>query len=570
MKRPMLRLRTVALTVILIVIVSGLSLVLVRYASLARSPADAWIQARTLPNTDVNPYGANFFLGREVEAWKRQRTVQMAREAGLGWAKQQFAWAEIEPRHKGEFLDPASGESSWAKFDNMVDLYRANGLQVIARLDLAPAWARPPDSRPETPPEDFADFGDFVYAFVDHFRGRVQYIQIWNEPNIYPEWGEQAVDPVAYTRMLQIAYTRAKEADPNVHVLSAPLAITLGEPHPQPGRWRSMPDLDFLSAMYEAGAGDYFDILSANAFGFDLPPEDPPDRNVLNFRRVELQREIMEQNGDGGKAIWFNEYGWNAAPTSFSDEVLIWERVSEKEQAEYTLRGIDFARREWPWAGVFNIWYFRQTGQQYSPDDAAFYFRMVDVDFTPRRLYDAVSDATASLFVAPPGHFEETNPAVASDPAWQGAIAGEASGRGLLQSDVPLASVTFAFQGHSVDLIAQRGPEGGHLLVTLDGHNVAGLPVDAQGRSTLELDAPAVEWQARLPLASGLSTGQHVLRLTVAEDSLAACNVDAFEVNAGQPPAFPLAPVAGLALGLVATVAGLVWDLRSRRRPKFF
>jgi hypothetical protein len=331
-----------------------------------------------------------------------------------------------------------------------------------------------------------------------------------------------------------------------------------------------MPDLDFLSAMYEAGAGDYFDILSANAFGFDLPPEDPPDRNVLNFRRVELQREIMEQNGDGGKAIWFNEYGWNAAPTSFSDEVLIWERVSEKEQAEYTLRGIDFARREWPWAGVFNIWYFRQTGQQYSPDDAAFYFRMVDVDFTPRRLYDAVSDATASLFVAPPGHFEETNPAVASDPAWQGAIAGEASGRGLLQSDVPLASVTFAFQGHSVDLIAQRGPEGGHLLVTLDGHNVAGLPVDAQGRSTLELDAPAVEWQARLPLASGLSTGQHVLRLTVAEDSLAACNVDAFEVNAGQPPAFPLAPVAGMALGLVATVAGLVWDLRSRRRPKFF
>ncbi|RPI52970.1 MAG: hypothetical protein EHM56_07765, partial [Chloroflexi bacterium] len=79
MKRPMLRLRTVALTAILTVIVSALSLVLVRYAGLARSPADAWIQARTLPNTDVNPYGANFFLSREVEEWKRQRTVQMAR-----------------------------------------------------------------------------------------------------------------------------------------------------------------------------------------------------------------------------------------------------------------------------------------------------------------------------------------------------------------------------------------------------------------------------------------------------------------------------------------------------------
>jgi polysaccharide biosynthesis protein PslG len=570
MKRPMLRPRTAALAAILIVIAGALSLVLVRYVSLAHSRADSWIPARTVPDTDVNPYGANFFLSREVEEWKRQRTVEMAREAGLGWAKQQFAWAEIEPLRKGEFVDPVSGESSWAKFDRLVDLLRANGLQVIARLDLAPAWARPPDSRAEAPPEDFADFGDFVYAFVDHFRGRVQYIQIWNEPNIYPEWGEQAVDPAAYTHMLQVAYTRAKEADPNVYILSAPLAITLGEPHPQPGRWRSMPDLGFLSAMYEAGAGSHFDILSANAFGFDLPPEDPPGINVLNFRRVELQREIMEQNGDEGKAIWFNEYGWNAAPPSFSDEALVWKRVGEREQAEYTLRGIDFARREWPWAGVFNVWYFRQTGQQYSPDDAAFYFRMVDVDFTPRLVYDAVSDATASLFVAPAGHFEETNPAVAPGADWQGAIAPEASGGAFLECQVPGASLTFAFRGRSVDLIARRGPEGGRLLVTVDGHNVAGLPVEAQGRSYLELDAPTTEWQARLPVASGLSTGQHVLRLTVAEDSPAGCNVDAFEVNAGQPPAFPLVPVAGLGLGLVAAAAGLAWDLRSRRRPKFF
>ena len=101
--------------------------------------------------------------------------------------------------------------------------------------------------------------------------------------------------------------------------------------------------------------------------------------------------------------------------SSFSDEALIWERVSEEQQAEYTLQGIELARENWPWAGVFNIWYFRQTGQQYTPDDAAYYFRMVDVDFTPRRVYDAVQDATDALFVAPPGHFEETNPAVAAE-----------------------------------------------------------------------------------------------------------------------------------------------------------
>jgi hypothetical protein len=492
----------------------------------------------------------------------------MAADAGLGWAKQQFAWAEIEPLRKGEFVDPVSGESSWAKFDRLVDVYRASGLQVIARLDRAPAWARVPDTRPETPPVDFEDFGNFVYAFVDHFRGRIQYIQIWNEPNIYPEWGEQAIDPEAYTKMLEIAYRRAKEADPNVYVLAAPLAVTLGEPHPEPGRWRSMPDLLFLEAMYEAGAGDHFDILSANAFGFDLPPDDPPDPDTLNFRRVELQREIMERYGDAGKAVWFNEYGWNAAPASFSDEDLIWERVSEEKQAEYTLRGIELARDAWPWAGVFNIWYFRQTGQTYTADDAAYYFRMVDVDFTPRRVYDAVRDATSALFVAPPGHFQETNPAVSAEPDWHGVIAPQASGEALYESDVPGSSLTFTFRGHSIDLVARRGPDAGRLLVTLDGRSVPGLPNDDEGRAYLDLSAQAVEWQARHPLASGLGAGQHVLRLTVAEGT---ANVDAFRVNAGQPPAFPIPLVATLGAGMVVAVLGLVWDLRTRpRRQKVF
>ena len=566
-----MRPRTLILAALLAVLIGLLGFVLVRHAILAYSPEDEWSPTRPIPNTDVNPYGANFFLAREVELWKRERTAEMAQQAGLGWAKQQFAWAEIEPLQKGEFTEPVSGGSSWTKLDQIVDLFRSHGMQVIARLDRAPGWARLPETRPETPPTNLQDYGDFVYSVVDHFKGRVQYIQIWNEPNIYPEWGEQAVDPVAYTEMLCIAYQRAKEANPDVHVLSAPLAITLGEPHPEPGKWRSMPDLDYLEAMYEAGAGECFDILSANAFGFDLSPEDPPDPDVLNFRRVELQRKIMERYGDDGKAVWFNEYGWNAAPSYFEEEALIWERVSEEKQAEYTLRGIELARLNWPWAGVFNIWYFRQTGQQYAPDDAAYYFRMVDVDFTPRRVYDAVQDATSTLFVATGGRFEETNPAVIAGSGWRGVIASDASGHGLFESDRQDATLTFTFHGHSVDLIARQGPEEGRLLVTLDGRSVGGLPTDEQGRTYLDLYAPNVMWQARIPIASGLAPDQHVVRLTVSDGQPAMGNVDALEVNAGQRPAFPMLPVALLGLGVVVIATLLLWDIRTRpRREKFF
>jgi hypothetical protein len=352
-------------------------------------------------------------------------------------------------------------------------------------------------------------------------------------------------------------------------VLSAPLAETLGEPHPEPGKWRSMSDLDYLEAMYEGGAKDSFDILSTNAFGFDLPPTDPPDPEVLNFRRVELQRAIMERYADGGKAVWFNEFGWNAAPDTFTEEELTWKRVSEEQQAEYTLQGIDYARANWPWAGVFNIWYFRQTGQQYTPEEPAYYFRMVDVDFTPRRLYDAVRDAAPGLSVAQAGHFEETNPAVSIDAGWRELIAAEASGQSILENDEADASVTFTFRGHSVDLIARQGPHAGQLLVNLDGRNVQGLPTDEEGRSYIDLEASTTTWQVRQPIAAGLTPGQHVLRLTVSGNNF--CNVDAFEVNAGQPPAFPVLPVSGLAAGALVTAAALAWDLRRRpRREQYF
>jgi hypothetical protein len=334
-----------------------------------------------IPYTDVNPYGANFFLDREVEHWKQEKTLEMAQAAGIHWIKQLFSWEEIEPHRKGEF--------NWAKYDRLVDLAESHGMQVIARLDRPPDWTRHDNQFRTRPPDNLEDYGDFVYAFVRRYRGRVRHIQVWNEPNLTAEWGFQRVNAVAYTQLLQVAYDRAKEADPDVAVLSAPLAITL-EDASMRGNHN---DLVFLEQMYQAGAGDYFDILSVNAFGLDRPPEDPPDPNVLNFRRVELQREIMERHGDADKPIWINEYGWNAAPPSFPKELLTWERVTESEQADYTVRGIAWAREHWPWLGVVNIWYFRQVGDV-PPDRPAYYFALVSPEFDPTPVYEALQQAT--------------------------------------------------------------------------------------------------------------------------------------------------------------------------------
>ena len=527
---------------------------------------------RAIPNTDVNPYGANLFLAQEVEEWKRERTLRMAKEAGIGWVKQHFSWEEIEPRRKGEFTDPVTRGSSWRKYDQIVDLCEKHGLQIIARLDRPPNWSRQDNAYKEAPPDDFEDYGDFVYEFVKRYQGRIRYIQIWNEPNIFPEWGFRAVDPAGYVELLRIAYQRAKEADPDVYVLSAPLAITLGEPHPEPGKWRSMSDLQFLEEMYRVGGGPYFDILSVNAFGMDLPPDDPPDPEKLNFSRVLLQREIMERYGDADKPVWFNEYGWNAAPEDFPPEKLIWNRVNEWLQAEYTVQGIREAREEWPWAGVFCIWYFRQVGSVL-PDRADYYFRMVDVDFTARPVYFAVQDATEGLREVDVGYYEEANPAVEVVGEWQGVIAREASGESYFVSSTPGDSMSLAFRGEAVDLIVWRNSGAGRLFVSLDGRAVSGLPVNEGGISYVDLYSSMIRNQDRVPLLRNAGPGEHVLRLTVSKERHAAsigneCIVDAFEVLEKAPPAFTTTLAVLLGIGWLASALLLGWRLRClRRRP---
>ncbi len=314
----------------------------------------------------INPkMGVHTRLTDEVEEWKIKRTLQMVREMGAPWIVEYFPWGYYEPK---------KGVYNWAHPDTVVKHALNQGLTVIARLGFVPKWARPKDSIVSyLDPEHYDDFGDFVYAFVEHYRGKIRYIIIWNEPNIALEWGYRPVDPKAYTELLKIAYRRAKEADPDVQVLAGALAPTLAPP----GDPWGMNDLDFLRGMYRAGAKDYFDILAAHSYGWTFPPDDPPAPDKVNFRRVELLRQIMEENGDAHKPIIITEGGWNDHPR--------WSKaVRPAQRVEYTIRAYEIALKEWEWCQAVCFWAFRYPWATQTYQD---YFTFVAVDFTPKPIY---------------------------------------------------------------------------------------------------------------------------------------------------------------------------------------
>ena len=322
-------------------------------------------------NTTNPKAGVHTRLTDEGATWKIQRDLQLVREMGASWIVEFFPWAYIE-YGKGAF--------DWWHTDQVIEHARAQGLKVIARLGLVPAWARPDPRQQETTfnyldRAHYDDFGDFVYAFVDRYRDRVDHIIIWNEPNLSFEWGLRPVDATAYVDLLKVAYRRAKEANPNVIVLAGALAPTL-EP---PGSPAGLNDLLYLQQMYDAGAQNYFDALAAHAYGLLAPMAEPPDPDRVNFRRVELLREVMLRNGDGDKPIYITEAGWN-------DSSRWNQAVTPAQRIENTLQALDWVKDK-NWIEVLALWVFSYPQATHTFADN---WTFVTDDLRPKPIYAEV------------------------------------------------------------------------------------------------------------------------------------------------------------------------------------
>jgi hypothetical protein len=353
-------------------------------------------QAARSPYQAASPeYGLSTFLYNQPATTSRD--VEQVLALGFGWAKALFRWTDIEHDYKGAFR--------WDESDRVVRAVNAAGLKLIARLDFQPWWARADKAR-NGPPTNPQDFADFVYAFVSRYGedstiGRVHAIQVWNEPNLSREWGEQPISRASaaeYVRLLGLAYHAAKGADPSITVVAGGLSPTNSvEPA------CCQPDDQYLRWMYELGARDTFDVLGANA-NVQCPCVDAEPGSLpafvhpsFYFRRVEQLRSIMLANGDADKQIWLMEFGWT---TDQVNPRYSWYATTEERKAELIVEAFRFARAHWaPWIGVMSLWTLADPA--WKPDDEQVFWAITNLDGTPR--YTRLLQARQSGELPAPG-----------------------------------------------------------------------------------------------------------------------------------------------------------------------
>ena len=362
-------------------------------------PAPQLAPTAEMNHIDLPARGVNTFLEQEVLPEVREESLRLAHDAGFRFIRQQFAWEDIEIHAKDDFIDRrnvAEGVDAWAKYDNIVDLANRYDIEVIARLDNPPAWSRALTDTIGThaPPDNFDDYGDYVEAVVQRYNGQITYFQLWNEPNIYPEWGEQVVSPERFTDLLCEGYRRAKAVNPDAVILAGALSPTVAL------NYRDLNDLIFLQRMYRAGAGDCFDILSAQGYGLFSGADDYRLRpTVVNYPHNLLLRDVMVANGDEHKPIWISEMAWNAVPDGLPQS---FGQVSEALQATYAIDAYQRLQTDWPWVGVSNYWFLKRA-TDLEKNQPFYYFRLLEPDFTPLPAYTAFVETAADPAPAPHG-----------------------------------------------------------------------------------------------------------------------------------------------------------------------
>ena len=340
-------------------------------------------------------YGFNAILYGQGSPWQdRRRVLQLSKNAGIDWIRQQVRWQDLQSAPGSPCYDVC-----WGELDDIVADASGMGVKLLISVVAAPSWATP-DGRNGLPAREHLDeFGNFMGKMAERYRGRIQAYEIWNEQNLAHENGGRVADAGLYMDMLVGASQAIKTADPAALVVSgAPSSTETNRSD------IALSDLTFLRQMFaDPRFRASVDVVGVHPGGQSNPPDTLwPDRpgpgpgwinsREFYFRRVEDVRQVMVSSGVGDKEVWITEFGW--ATRNNTPGYGYGNNISYETQAKWIIQAFQMGRNNYsPWLTGMFLWQlnfavpWRYNGNELHEQAS---FGVLNGDWSPRPAYIAI------------------------------------------------------------------------------------------------------------------------------------------------------------------------------------
>jgi len=259
----------------------------------AAAPADA---ADPPPSDFAGVYAENLLVSSGA---RREAVAERISQSGATVVRLPMYWSRIERRR---------GAYRFSAYVRAIMTAARHGITLLPVVRDPPPFSSsappPPSAKPGMyPPRDPREYARFAALLVRRYgpsgywwarhpelpSAPIRAWQVWNEPTL-PRFWASGPNPRQYRRLLNLAYSAMKAADPSVEVVSA------GLPHSEGGMDSGL----FLQRLY-VGGRPLFDSLA-------LHPYAPTPEGLVDF--TWSMRRLLDGVGEQAKPLRITEFGW--------------------------------------------------------------------------------------------------------------------------------------------------------------------------------------------------------------------------------------------------------------------
>lgn len=238
-------------------------------------------------------------------------------ELGAKWARVQTGWSRCETQ---------KGVYDFAWLDKIVDRLISIGVQPFFSVSFGNKLYMP-DAPHESAvgcvplyygEEVRAAWQKYVRALARHFKGRITFWEIWNEPNIPQFWRPKAPDGGDYAELVRLTSLPIRGEIADAQIVGGAMSCL---------------NPSFLEKALQNGMAEWIDIFSFH------PYQSVPEYNLQNM--YDVIRRLLDRYA-GGKPIriWQGENGCPSQTEGHNDDWFGVYDMDEVVQAKWVARRI--------------------------------------------------------------------------------------------------------------------------------------------------------------------------------------------------------------------------------------